>query len=71
MQVKLGIKEYDQNVTCLADNLQTLEIRSNKLCTPGNLASTNNSTHKQSLNRNTRKTKKRSKSNTKQENNLN
>ena len=29
------MKEYDQSVTCLADDLQTLEIRSNMLRTTG------------------------------------
>ena len=35
---KLGIEKYDQSITCLADNLQTLVIRTNKLRTPGNLS---------------------------------
>ena len=35
---KMGIEEYDQSVTCLADDLQTLEIHSNKLRTLDNLA---------------------------------
>ena len=35
---KMGIKEYDQSVTCLADDQRTLEIHSNKLRTPENLA---------------------------------
>ena len=42
------IKGYDQSVTCLADDLQTLETRSSTLCTPGILSQTNNSIHKQS-----------------------
>ena len=36
--VKLGIQEYDQSVTCLADDQKTLGIHSNKLHTPENLA---------------------------------
>ena len=64
----LGIEEYDQSVTCLADDLQTLVIRSNKLRTPGNLAKKNSRIHKQSLKQNNKKNEKRSKSNTKQEN---
>ena len=52
------MEEYDQSVTCLADDLQTLEILSNKLRTPGNLAQTNSSIHKQSLKQNSDKTRK-------------
>ena len=35
MHKKLGMKEYDQCVTCLADDPQTLETRSSTLRTPG------------------------------------
>ena len=42
------IKGYDQSVTCLADGRKTLEIRSNKLRTPGVLSQANNSIHKHS-----------------------
>ena len=42
------LKEYDQCVTCLADDLQTVETRSSTLRTPGILSQTNNSIHKQS-----------------------
>ena len=42
------IKGYDQSVTCLADDLQTLETRSSTLRTPVILSQTNNSIHKHS-----------------------
>ena len=42
------IKGYDQSVTCLADDLQTLVTRSSTLRTPEILSQTNNSMHKQS-----------------------
>ena len=42
------IKKYDQTVTCLADDLQTLETHSSTLLTPGILSQTNNSIHKHS-----------------------
>ena len=42
------LKEYDQCVTCLADDPQTLETRSSTLRTPGTLSQANNSIHKQS-----------------------
>ena len=42
------MKEYDQCVTCLADDLQNLVTRSSTLRTPGILSQTNNNTHKQS-----------------------
>ena len=42
------IKGCDQSVTCLADDLQTLETRSSMLRTPGILSQINNSIHKQS-----------------------
>ena len=38
------IKEYDQGVTCLADDPHNLEIRSNKRRTPGTLSQTNKQT---------------------------
>ena len=38
--------------------MQTLEIRSNKLHTPDDLAQTNSSIHKQGLKRNNEKTRK-------------
>ena len=41
-------KEYDQCVTCLADDPQTLETRSSTLRTPGILSQTNNIIHKKS-----------------------
>ena len=41
-------KEYDQCVTCLADDPQNLGTRSSTLRTPGILPQTNNSIHKQS-----------------------
>ena len=41
-------KEYDQCVTCLADDPQNLGTRSTTLRTPGILSQTNNSIHKQS-----------------------
>ena len=41
-------KEYDQSVTCLADDPQNLVTRSSTLRTPGILLQTNNSIHKQS-----------------------
>ena len=40
-------KEYDQCVTCLADDPQNLETRSSTLRTPGILSQTHNSIHKQ------------------------
>ena len=42
------IKGYDQSVTCLVDDLQTLETRTSMLRTPEILSQTNNSIHKQS-----------------------
>ena len=42
------MKEYDQCVTCLADDLQNLVTRSSTLRTPGILSQTNNNIHKQS-----------------------
>ena len=42
------IKKPDQCVTCLADDLQTLETRSSKLRTPKTLSQTKNSIHKYS-----------------------
>ena len=45
------IKGYDQSVTCLADDLQTLETRSSTLRTSGSLSQTNDSIHKHSSNR--------------------
>ena len=42
------IKGYDQCVTSLADDPQTLETRSSTLRTPGILSQTNNNIHKQS-----------------------
>ena len=42
------IKEYDQSVTCLADDPGNLETRSSTLRTPGTLSQTNNDIHKQS-----------------------
>ena len=44
------VKGYDQSVTCLADDLQTLETRSSTLRTPEILSQTNNSIHKHSSN---------------------
>ena len=41
-------KEYDQCVTCLADDLRILETRSNTLRTSGILSQTNNNIHKYS-----------------------
>ena len=52
------MEKYDQSVTCLADNQKTLEICSNKLRTPENLAQTDNSIDKQSINRNKEKLRK-------------
>ena len=40
------INKYDQSVTCLGDDLQTLETCSSTLRTPGILSQTNNSIHK-------------------------
>ena len=40
------MKEYDQCVTCLADDLQNLVTRSSTLRTPGILSQTNKSIHK-------------------------
>ena len=48
MHKKWVLKGYDQCVTCLADDLQTLETRSSTLRTPGILSQTNNSIHKHS-----------------------
>ena len=42
------IKEYDQSVTCLADDLKTLVTRSSTLRTPENLSQSNNSIVKHS-----------------------
>ena len=41
-------KGYDQSVTCLADDPQTLETRSSTLRTPEILLQTNNNIHKKS-----------------------
>ena len=41
-------KEYDQCVTCLADDPRNLGTRSSTLRTPGILSQTNNSIHKHS-----------------------
>ena len=41
-------KEYDQCVTCLADDLKTIVIHSSTLHTPEILSQTNNNIHKQS-----------------------
>ena len=38
------MEEYDQSVTCLADDPRNLEIRSNKRRTPGTLSQTNKQT---------------------------
>ena len=43
------MKEYDQCVTCLADDPQNLVTRSSKLRTPGFLSQTNNNIRKQSI----------------------
>ena len=51
MHKKLGNKRYDQSVTCLADDLQTLVTRSSTLRTPETLSQTNNNIHKHSCNR--------------------
>ena len=48
MHGKLGNKGYDQSVTCIADDLQTLETRSSTLHNPGILSQTNNSIYKNS-----------------------
>ena len=48
MHKNLVWKQYDQCVTCLADDLQILETRSSTLRTLGILSQTNNSIHKQS-----------------------
>ena len=48
MHTNRVIKGYDECVTCLADDPQTLETRSSTLGTPGILSQTNNSIHKQS-----------------------
>ena len=48
MHKKWVIKGYDQSVTCLADDLQSLETRSRTLHTPKILSQTNNNIHKQS-----------------------
>ena len=42
------IKGYDQRVTCLADDPQTLETRSSTLHTSGILSQSNNSIHEES-----------------------
>ena len=39
--IKTGYEKYDQSVTCLADDLQNLEIQSNRRRTPGILSQTN------------------------------
>ena len=52
------MEEYDHSVTCLADDLQTLGIYSNKLRTPDNLAWTDRSIHKQSTKGNKEKSRK-------------
>ena len=39
--IKLGMEKYDQSVTCLADDPQNLETRSNRRRTPGILSQTN------------------------------
>ena len=49
------IREYDQCVTCLADDPQTLETPNNTLRSPRILSQTNNSIHKQSSKENTGK----------------
>ena len=41
-------KEYDQCVTCLADDPRNLETPNNTLRTPGILSQTNKRIHKQS-----------------------
>ena len=41
-------KEYDQCVTCLADDPHNLETPNNTLRTPGILSQTNNSIHEKS-----------------------
>ena len=41
-------KEYDQCVTCLADDPRNLEPPNNMLLNPGILSQTNNSIHKHS-----------------------
>ena len=38
------MENYDQSVTCLADDPRNLEIRSNKRRTPGTLSQTNKQT---------------------------
>ena len=48
MHKNLGNEKYDQSVTCLADDPQTLETRSSTLRTPGILSQTKNSIHKHS-----------------------
>ena len=42
------MNKYDQSVTCLADDMQTLETRSSTFHTPEILSQTNNSIRKQS-----------------------
>ena len=42
------MKEYDQCVTCLADDPRNLGTRNSMLRTPGILLQTNNSIHKKS-----------------------
>ena len=42
------MKKYDQSVTSLADDLQTLETRRSTLCTPETLPQTNYGIHKHS-----------------------
>ena len=61
MHKKQGNKGYDQSVTCLADDLKTLVIRSSKPRTPETLSWTNNSIHNHSSKRCKGKTKKISK----------
>ena len=44
------MEEYDQSVTCLADDPRNLEILSSKRRTPGTLSQTNKQTNKHSSN---------------------
>ena len=50
------IKGYDQSVTCLADDLQTLETRSSTLRTPKILSQTNKKAYNKHSTRSTGKT---------------
>ena len=50
------IKGYDQCVTCLADDMQTLETRSSTLRTPGVLSQTNKQTYNKQSNNGMSKT---------------